>query len=72
MPRISTFCAALAALALSANCASAMHLISPRPHSVHVHPPKGHVEINSFHWGVGRGIKISSPTGGSPDRKNPL
>jgi hypothetical protein len=69
MPRISTFYAALAALALSANGASAMHLISSRPHSIHVPPPKGHMEINSFQRGVGRGINISSPTGGSPDRE---
>ena len=69
MSPISTFCAALAVLALSANGASAMHLISPRQLSIHVSPPKGHMEIKSVQWGVGRGINISSPTGGSPDRE---
>jgi hypothetical protein len=59
MTRVSTFCvvsSTLAVLALSANGAIAkafglpMH-VAPRVH-VHPKPPKGHIDVMSFSWGV--------------------
>jgi hypothetical protein len=67
MLRTPTFCAALAALALTANGASAIYIVSVQPLRVHIPPTKPHeIEVNSFQWGIGRGI--GSPTGGSADR----
>jgi hypothetical protein len=65
MIRSMTFYVALAALALSANGASAAHFASGQSARVHV-PKSKPIHINSFQWGVGR--TISSPTGGSADR----
>ena|SRR6202035_1418212 len=61
MPRISTFSVALTLLALSANGASAVHLVSVQPPRF-VAPTKQHwIEVNSFQFGVGPGL--GSPVG---------
>lgn len=57
---------ALAAAASASAAVNAYLIIDGVPGESAAHP--GWIEVNSFQWGVGRGI--SSPTGGSADRES--
>jgi hypothetical protein len=71
MPRISTFGAALAVFALSANGAGAKASGPPKPQRVHAHPapPKHGFEIKDFSFGVQNPTALGSGTRGAGSGK---
>ena len=71
MVHISTFCAALAVFALSANGASSKAFGPPKPPRVHVHPtPRKHgFEIKDFSFGVENPTNIGSASRGGGSGK---